>query len=233
MANVVLIGSTGMVGSQILTSLLSNTAVKHVDTISRRTPPAATAAQTKLTTFISDESSTWAGQLSALQPTPDIYISSFGTTKAAAGGFENQYKIDHGLNVELARASREAGTKVCVLISAAGANKESYVPYSRMKGEIEDEVKALGFEHTVILRPGLIAGTRDESRPIEAGFRFIAGLAGKVHSSLKNGWAQDADAIGQAAVTAGLKAFNGDAPTGSEKVWVIDGSSIPDLAKQI
>ncbi|KAJ5928774.1 hypothetical protein N7466_007730 [Penicillium verhagenii] len=218
-------------GSHILTSLISSAGVSRVDTISRRTPAAATDAPAKLTTFVSDDSSKWAAQLSALTPTPDIFLSSFGTTKAAAGGFENQYKIEHGLNVELARAARDAGVKVYVLISSSGANKASSIPYTRMKGDIEEDVKALGFERTVILRPGLIAGTREESRPAEAAIRFVAGWAGKLHSSLKDAWAQEADVIGQAAVKAGLKALEGNVPAGSEKVWLIEGKSIIDIAK--
>lgn len=220
-------------GSHILTSLLSNNNVNRVDTISRRTPQVATAApQTKLTTFVSDDTSKWGAQLSALTPTPEIFMSAFGTTRANAGGFENQHKIEHGLNVELARAARDAGSKVYVLISSQGANKASNIPYSRMKGEIEEDVKALGFERTVILRPGLISGTREESRPLEAGIRFIAGWAGKLHSSLKDGWAQEADVIGKAAVIAGLKALGGDVPEGSEKVWLIEGKSIIALANE-
>ncbi|EAU33196.1 conserved hypothetical protein [Aspergillus terreus NIH2624] len=232
MASVALIGCTGMVGSHILTSLLAHPSVARVDTISRRTPNAASAAQAKLTTFVSDDTSKWASQLSALTPIPSIFFSSFGTTRAAAGGFENQYKIEHGLNVEMARAARDAGTKVYVLVSSSGASKDSSIPYSRMKGEIEEEAKAMGFEHTVILRPGLISGTREESRPLEAAARYIAGFAGKVHSGLKDSWAQDADVIAKAAVNAGLKALEGDVPAGSEKVWVLGGSDIIKLGKE-
>lgn len=95
-----------------------------------------------------------------------------------------------------------------------------------MKGEIEEDVKALGFEHVVILRPGLIAGEREESRPAEAVLRFVAGTLGKVHSSLKDGWAQEAEVIGKAAVNAGLKALEGNVPQGSEKVWILYGADI-------
>ncbi|EAW06652.1 uncharacterized protein ACLA_083470 [Aspergillus clavatus NRRL 1] len=227
MANVALIGATGMVGGHILSTLLESPAVARVDTISRKTPPAAASApQAKLTTFVSDDTSRWASQLSALTPTPSIFMSAFGTTRAAAGGFDNQYKVEHGLNVEMARAARDAGTKVYVLISSSGASKTSSFAYPRMKGEIEDDVKALGFERTVILRPGLISGQREESRPAEAAVRFIAGFAGKIYSGLKDGWAQDADVIARAAVNAGLKALEGDVPAGSEKVWVLTGSDI-------
>ncbi|KAL2811511.1 hypothetical protein BJX63DRAFT_275637 [Aspergillus granulosus] len=232
MANVALLGSTGMVGTHILASLLANPSVSRVDTISRRTPQAAAAAQTKLTTFVSDDTSKWANQLSSLSPAPSIFISSFATTRAAAGGFENQYKIEHGLNIELAKAAREAGTKVYVLISANGASTTSNFAYPRMKAEIEEDIKALGFERTVILRPALITGQREESRPLEAAARFVVGAIGKLHSGLKDGLAQDADVIGKAAVNAGLKALNGDVPAGSEKVWILHGSDIIQHGKE-
>ncbi|KAL2797962.1 hypothetical protein BJX66DRAFT_296843 [Aspergillus keveii] len=232
MANVALLGSTGMVGTHILNSLLSSSSVSRIDTISRRTPQAAAAAQAKLTTFVSDDTSKWASQLSSLSPTPSIFISSFATTRGAAGGFENQYKIEHDLNVELAKTARDAGTKVYVLISSSGASTTSNFAYTKMKGEIEEDIKALGFERTVILRPGLIAGQREESRPMEAAARFVAGAFGRLHSSLKDGWAQEADVIGKAAVNTGLKALNGDVPAGSEKVWVLHGSDIIKYGKE-
>lgn len=132
----------------------------------------------------------------------------------------------------MARAAHEAGTKVYVLISSVNASKDSNIAYSRMKGEIEEDVKALGFERTVILRPGLISGQRDESRPMEAAARFFAGFAGKVHSGLKDSWAQDAEVIARAAVNAGVKALEGDVPEGSEKVWTLYGSDILRLGKE-
>ncbi|KAJ9215074.1 hypothetical protein DTO166G4_3331 [Paecilomyces variotii] len=212
MASVAIIGSTGMVGSHILSTLLTHPSISRIDSITRRTPPAASAAPpAKLTTIVDADTSRWASQLSSLTPPPSIFFSAFGTTRAAAGGFENQYKIEHGLNVEMARAARDAGVKVYVLISSSGASKTSSIPYSRMKG--------------------LISGQREESRPTEAVFRFIAGVAGKVHSALKDTWAQDSDVIAKAAVNAGLKALEGDVPSGNEKVWVLGGSDIIRLGR--
>lgn len=225
--------STDLVqGTQILNTLLTRPSISHIDTISRRTPAVASAApQPKLTTIVDTDTSRWASQLSSLTPPPSIFFSALGTTRAAAGGFDNQYKLDHDVNVVLARAARDAGVKVYVLISATGASKDSAIPYSRMKGEIEEDVKALNFDRTIILRPGLISGQREESRPLEAVARFFAGIAGKVNSSLKDSWAQDSDVIAKAAVSAGLKALEGDVPTGSEKVWVLDGSDIIRLGR--
>ena len=75
-----------------------------------------------------------------------------------------------------------------------------------MKGELEEAVKALDFEHTVILRPGLLVGDRQESRPAEFVIRKIAGFAGALSNGLKDFWAQDDEVVGRAAVTAGLRA---------------------------
>lgn len=59
-----------------------------------------------------------------------------------------------------------------------------------MKGELEDAVKALEFDHTVILRPGLIVGNRQETRFGEAVGRKLAGLAGALGNAFKDPWAQ-------------------------------------------
>jgi uncharacterized protein YbjT (DUF2867 family) len=133
------------------------------------------------------------------------------------------------LNVELAKAAKEAGSKVYVLISAATANKDSRFGYVKMKGEIEEDIKALEFEHTIIVQPGIISGQREESRPMEAVIRHVASFAGMISSHyLKDWWAQDADVIAKAAVSAGLKAVNGEA---SSKVWLVKGPDIVRLGR--
>ena len=150
-------------------------------------------------------------------------FSALATTRAAAGGFDNQYKLEHDLNVELAKAAKDAGTKTYVLISSGGANPKSMVSYSKMKGEIEEHVKEIGFEHTIVLRPGLILGNREESRPLEAVFRSIAKGLGHLHSSLKNSWAQDADVIAKAAIAAAAKAEKGEV---KDKFWILGQQDI-------
>lgn len=53
-----------------------------------------------------------------------------------------------------------------ILVSSLGAASSSYFFYSRMKGQLEDAVKDLDFEHTVILQPAVLLGDRTESRGI-------------------------------------------------------------------
>jgi uncharacterized protein YbjT (DUF2867 family) len=119
--------------------------------------------------------------------------------------------------------------KVYVLISSRGANAKSSLAYPRMKGELEDSVKALDFEHCVILRPGLIVGHREESRPAEFVVRKIAGAMGMLANGLKDVWAQDDDVIAKAAVSAGLQCL--DAGDKKPKVWEIGQSEIVKLGR--
>lgn len=157
-------------------------------------------------------------------------MSALGTTRANAGGFEKQRKIDYDLNLALAKAAKAAGTKAYVLISSSGSSSSSPLGYPKMKGELEDAVKALDFDHTVIVRPGLIVGDRNEMRTAEFVFRKIAGFAGGVSGNkLKDFWAQDADVIAKAAVRAGLNCIEGKE---KEKVRVLTQADIVRLGRR-
>jgi uncharacterized protein YbjT (DUF2867 family) len=184
----------------------------------------------KLEVLAEADSSQWPSKLTSITPTPEIFFSGLGTTRAAAGSFENQRKIDYDLNLDLAKAAKAAGVKVYVLISSGGVSTSSLFAYSRMKAELEEAVKELGFEHTVLLRPGLILGTREESRPPEFVLRKFVGLIGVVSGGyLKDSLGQDAEVIGKAAVAAGLRALNSTNET--PKVWVMEQSEIVKLGR--
>jgi hypothetical protein len=211
-------------GSNILKTLLPLPELTSIVTVSRRAPGEASE---KLHAIISPDTSTWATSLASYTPAPQVFFSGLGTTRADAGGVENQRKVDVDLNVSVARAAREAGARVYVLISAVGANAGSSVAYPRMKGELEDAVSKVGFEKTVLVRPGMILGDRKKSRfgeVVVGGLARVSGLVG-----LKDSWAQDADVIAKAAVKAGLMAAEGKAPAGD--VWVVGPADIVKLGR--
>lgn len=182
-------------------------------------------ADAKVAPIVSKESVEWPKQYPS---GAQLFISALGTTRANAGGFENQKKIDYDLNLDLAKAAHAAGTKVYVLISSAGADSSSMMGYPKMKGELEDAVKALDFEHVVVVRPGLIVGTRQETRTAEFVLRKIAGTAGAVSDKLKDFWAQDDEVIARAAVKAGMDCLDGKE---KEKVKVLAQSDIIRLGR--
>ena len=196
----------------------------------RRAISQADDPNSKLRLLISSDSSTWPLDFSSISPNPSIFLSALGTSRARAGGVEAQRMIDYDLNLAMARAAKDAGAKIYVLISSSGVNKNSIIPYSKMKGELDEAVQQVGFEKTVLIKPGLIVGHREESRPAEFALRWLAGLLGRVNTTwLKDFWAQDADMIARAAVSAGLKCLDGSAP--EAKTWVVGQSDIVRLGR--
>lgn len=86
----------------------------------------------------------------------DVAFSCLGTTLKAAGSKEAQRKVDFHYQYEFAKAARENDVEDYVLVSAYGANPKSKIFYSRMKGELENEVKDLHFNKLTIFQPGML-----------------------------------------------------------------------------
>ena len=226
--SVAVFGSTGLTGSNILSMLLaSESAWNPVHTISRRTPKSTGAT---LNAVVEADTDKWPPALAQITPTPSVVISAIGTTRAAAGGIQEQWKIDHDLNILIAKTAKEAGTKIFVFMSSGGTRGpgHTYMPYCQMKNGVEDAIKDLGFETAVIMKPGAILGEREQTRTAESFLqKFTYGL-GKISPRLKNMLGQDAEVIARATVKAAQMAAEGKAP---EKYWVVDSDQIIKLGQ--
>lgn len=165
MTTAAVFGSTGAVGSQILATLLAADGFSSIKTISRSLP---SVQSPKLEAIQEGDNLKWGAMISALSPKPSVVFNAVGTTRAAAGGIQNQWKIDHDLCIENARAAKEAGVKTYVFISSSGTRSfpTSQLPYSKMKVGVEDAIKELDFEQAIILRPGMIIGREKPKAPI-------------------------------------------------------------------
>ncbi|KAI1346232.1 NAD(P)-binding protein [Xylaria sp. FL0043] len=223
------IGSTGLVGHQILKTLLEIDACETVYTISRRAPK--TESSPKLKATIEADTTKWASQFAALSPTPKTVYSALGTTRAQAGGIQNQWKIDHDLNVELAKAAHTAGAQTFVFVSSAGTRglMSNMVPYSKMKIGVEDTIKSLGFNQAIILRPGFLMGERDVAH---AGGSLLASvfncMGTYIGQGAKDKFAQEGEVVARAAVNAAILAAEGKAPS---KYWILEQSDIVKLGR--
>lgn len=98
----------------------------------------------------------------------DVLFSCMGTTRQKAGSKEAQYRVDYTYQYQVAETAASQGVSTYVLISAAMASPKSFFFYSRVKGELEEAVKQLSFKQTHIMQPGMLAGQRKESRPVES-----------------------------------------------------------------
>ncbi|KAK3381346.1 hypothetical protein B0H63DRAFT_450694 [Podospora didyma] len=222
-ASAALFGSTGLVGSHILSTLLVDTAsFPIVQTISRRAPKSTGPS---LSAIIEGDTSAWTTRLAALSPAPRTVISSVGTTRADAGGIANQWKIDHDLNVSLAQAAKSIpSVQTFVFISSAGTRFTSWAPYSKMKTGVENAIKEQNFEHAIILRPGLIIGDREGKHNSD----LFVGAVRWFGNGVKDSLGAEAEVIARAAVHAVKLAEQGKAPS---KYWILENKDILRLGR--
>jgi uncharacterized protein YbjT (DUF2867 family) len=90
-----------------------------------------------------------------------------GGTIRKAGSQAAFRRIDHGYPLAVAQLARRHGARAFALNSATGADPGSRFFYNRVKGEVEDALRGIGFRSLTIVRPALIGGDRGEFRPVE------------------------------------------------------------------
>ncbi|MHA4894300.1 NAD(P)H-binding protein [Pedobacter sp. PWIIR3] len=165
------IGATGLVGKELVKLLLADNRLEKVMVFTRRSMRiSAKKLEEHLVDF--DKSSSWSHLLKG-----DVMFSCMGTTKSQAGSEAAQYKIDYTYQYNFAAAGATNGVDTYVLVSSAGADPDSRIFYSRMKGELERDVKTLNFSSIYLIQPSLLVGDRDKSRFGEkAGFWVLKAL---------------------------------------------------------
>jgi uncharacterized protein YbjT (DUF2867 family) len=178
-----LAGASGLVGRALLARLLDSPCYGRVLALLRRPVPDLPAHR-KLTTSIVDF-----GALPPLPPCEDVFVA-LGTTIKAAGSQAAFRRVDLDVVLDVARAGRAAGAARLLVVSALGADPASAVFYSRVKGEMERAVVALGYQAVVIARPSLLTGERAAlGQPARAGEqwaqRLLQPLAGWVPQRLR------------------------------------------------
>jgi len=170
---VIIAGATGLVGRELLRGLLADPTVDHVHVVGRRAPPDVSP---KLTAHVVNFAA-----LPSLPSADELYLA-LGTTIKVAGSQAAFRAVDYDANLAVAKAALAGGTRRVGLVSAMGADAKSRVFYSRVKGELEDELTKLPFEGLVIARPSLLLGERAElgqpSRPGEEWGSKLNGIIG-------------------------------------------------------
>jgi len=169
-ARVLLLGATGLVGQQALRQLLADPDVGEVRALVRRDLTVAQLlgidgpAQVGI-----HKLSVCVASFDRLEAHADWFnvdwvFCALGTTIKHAGSQAAFRKVDFDYPMQIAQLAKAHGARRFMLVSALGANAKSRVFYSRVKGELEEAIRAIGFEHVSVARPSLLAGERGEFR---------------------------------------------------------------------
>ena len=143
----IILGATGAIGKDLVQELINDDTIEQIAIFVRRDPG---INNEKVTTHIVDfdQSDEW-----RLSVQGDVVFSCMGTTRKAAGSKDKQYKIDYTYQYNFAKIAAEQGVPSFILVSTAMANANSHFFYTKMKGELEEAIKQLPFQHISILRP--------------------------------------------------------------------------------
>lgn len=166
MTNILLLGGTGLVGQAILhqVSLYQNSLHQCKAPVSlvlagRRKVDVQPPHQSIQINFDSEDYSALGSSLHF-----DAAVCTLGTTLKQAGSKEAFRKVDHTYVLSIAKHLVDHGCKEFHYVSSLGADVSSVVFYSKVKGEVERDLAALGFERLFIYRPSMLLGDRKEPR---------------------------------------------------------------------
>jgi uncharacterized protein YbjT (DUF2867 family) len=166
-------GATGLVGQALVRHLAADRTWREVRALVRHALPSELAGTTVVSVQV---------DYTRLDPPPlwaaaDHVFCALGTTMRQAGSAAAFRQVDFEYPVALARAARIQGARHFLLVSALGAASASRFVYSRVKGEVEAAIIALGFRSVTIARPSLLLGHRTEPRLAEQLGKVLGVLA--------------------------------------------------------
>jgi uncharacterized protein YbjT (DUF2867 family) len=158
---ILLLGATGVLGNAALQRALADTRIKQVIAPTRR----SLASHPKLFNPVSTELNVlFSG---AEKWDVNAVICAIGSTIGKAGSKEAFRYVDYTLPMAFGKLAYQRGARALVLVSSPGASLHIPLHYCRVKGEIERDIKNIGFNSLTIVRPGMIGGHREEFRLAE------------------------------------------------------------------
>lgn len=155
-----IIGATGLIGGYLLEELLKNDLYDTIRILVRRP---VEFNHPKLEQKLVDFSDTESFRL-ALEGSDTVFCA-IGTTQQKVKGDKAAYrKIDYDITVNAAKFCKLNGCETFLFVSSVGANSQSNNFYLKLKGEIEEAVKAVGLKSVYIMQPSFLVGDRKDFR---------------------------------------------------------------------
>lgn len=151
----VVIGATGLIGTELVKALSSNQNYDKIIVIVRRNVEFTYKnVEPVALDFESLEQQNF--------PAGADYFCALGTTIKQAGSQAEFRKVDFDYVLSFAKVAKKCSANSFHLVSALGASPTSTNFYSRTKGEIENAVTALQLKKLRIYHPSLLIGKRDK-----------------------------------------------------------------------
>lgn len=169
----VIIGATGLVGSQLVRLMLKDERYDSIVVIVRR---ALKLKDTKLKEIIVPDFDRLKDFATSMNG-HDFYCA-LGTTRKKAGSKEAFLKVDLDYPIQFAEiAQNHKDFSQFLVVSAVGASSSSPIFYNSAKGQLEDSLQELNLKSLKIFQPSLLLGDRKEYRLFEEIVKVVSGIA--------------------------------------------------------
>ncbi|MDX1961105.1 MAG: NAD(P)H-binding protein [Leptospiraceae bacterium] len=106
----------------------------------------------------------------------DVVFCCLGTTMAKAKTREKFREVDFDFVMNSAKRAKAMKVSKFFVVTALGSDKNSMIFYNRVKAEVESELTKLEFPFLGIIRPSLLLGSREETRPGEKLGEIVGGI---------------------------------------------------------
>ncbi|MFY0600157.1 MAG: NAD(P)H-binding protein [Cyclobacteriaceae bacterium] len=149
-----MLGATGAVGKQVVRTLVKADNIKQLTLLGRRevediSSDTITIHQHKVDVHTPDSYDEF---LSA----HDVAICTLGVGQPSKISKEDFIKIDKTAVLDFAKGCKRAGVKHFELLASVGIDAKSNSFYLRIKGELVEALKDLGFDRFSIFQPSMI-----------------------------------------------------------------------------
>lgn len=160
----VVAGATGLVGQALVRKLLDDPAYAQVTVLARR--PVGMQHSKLMEKVVSFDKL----EKTDIDVAGSDVFSVLGTTRKKSKNEQDYRRVEYDYPLILGRIAKKQGANQFIAITSIGADPSSRFLYPRVKGEIEEALRALGLPALHIFRPSLLLGKRNE-------FRFFESLA--------------------------------------------------------
>lgn len=155
-------GASGLVGQELVAQLSQHADFSKVIAFVRKPLDLPIFQHENVEQFVVDFE-----KLSAPSTKVDSLFCALGSTTKKTPNYDDYYKIDVSYPYEFAKLGKTKGARFYGLVSAHGANQNSYSNYLKMKGLLEKDLSKLLYSTVAFARPSLLKGDRKEFRLLE------------------------------------------------------------------
>lgn len=217
--NAFVLGATGLVGRHIVELLLTSDRYNKIVAPVRRSTGLSSDKLIEVP-FDVEQAPEWDPPVAL-----DHAFIAFGTTVKKAGGHNAQWEIDVRYPRLYLQRLKQLGVRHVSVCSSIGADFESSNAYSRMKGQLEEDIRLMRFPSFATFRPSVLGGERDND------VRLAEAWAQRVMSRLPKRWRTiPAEHVARAMIATALQEPEGMRVVSSKEIWAI--SEAADLSTE-